>query len=120
MVCGRCDRFLYLHTVVDFVFLLVIPPLHAFIIVDSVTITGSVIGAGTATQTINGNSLYLEKSTMNITASSKLGDISATLNLSYAPSIGFIVSDDLSEQGSAAGLNLSGGVAAFLRSYTLK
>lgn len=93
------------------------------LLIDTVTISGTVQGAGTATQTVDGNALSVEKSTLNSQAKSGLiGTIPATANVTYAPSIGLVTYQDITEQGriSSFNLNLSGGSTSFLTSYTLK
>jgi hypothetical protein len=89
-------------------------------VIDTVTISGTVHGSGTATQTIDGNSLFVEKATMNAQASAVAGTIPATVSLTYAPSIGILVYQNTTDTGSVFGQNLSGGSTIFVTSYALK
>ncbi len=97
-----------------------IPTLKGFII-DTVTVTGKVQGSGTGTSIVASQTLNTQKATMNVDAVSlSAGHVPATLNLSYAPSIGYITHQELTDQGKALGFNLTGGSNKFLISYTLK
>ena len=97
-----------------------IATLQGFII-DSITVTGKVQGSGSGISIVSGQTLTTQKATMNIDAvSMAAGHVPATLNLSYAPSIGYITHQELTDQGKALGLNITGGSNKFLISYTLK
>jgi hypothetical protein len=98
-------------------------PLSTVIVGDTVTVTGTVQGAGSETEIVDGKSLFVEKATQKSQAASpQIGTIPATLNVTYAPSIGLITYYDLTEQGriAALNLNLNGGTTEFVTSYTLK
>jgi hypothetical protein len=97
-----------------------ITTLKTFVLIDSVTLTGTVQGSGTGTQTINGNSLYVEKATLNSTAYSA-DTIPATVELTYAPSIGLVTYQDITAHGMISFLhaNITGGNTSFLLKYSL-
>ena len=91
------------------------------VVIDTVTIAGHVQGSGSGTSVISGQSLATQNVTMNVDATSiAAGDIPATLKLTYAPSIGYITHQELTDRGSALGINLTGGSNKFLISYILK
>jgi hypothetical protein len=91
------------------------------VLIDTITISGIVQGSGTGTQTVDGNSIFVEKSTLKSQAKSAIaGTIPATVTITYAPSIGLVIYQDISESGSVFGENISGGSTSFLTNYTLK
>ncbi|HET6401661.1 MAG TPA: hypothetical protein VFH95_09710 [Candidatus Kapabacteria bacterium] len=91
------------------------------LVVDTVTISGSVQGSGTGTDIVSGHSLSVEKATLTSQAKSMLvGTIPATVLLHYAPSIGLVTYQDFTEQGRLFGTSISGGTTNYLTSYSLK
>ncbi len=97
-----------------------IPTLQT-VVIDTVTLAGSVTGSGSGSQTINGTSTPIEKATMNATATSGLlGSLPATVIVSFAPSIGLVTYQDVTVQGqvSSLSLNLSGGSRTYFLSFT--
>lgn len=90
-------------------------------VLDSVTITGTMQGQGSGTQTVNGTALAVQKAQMNVSATSALaGTIPGTVTISFAPSIGLVTHQVITTTGTLFGTNINGGSEKTMIAYTLK